>query len=52
MSDEYIYHVLFRPINFIRNACLLLNFSKVYREIPRGNSILTSGHMFEHAYYF
>ena len=53
MLNESIYHYLFRPINLIHNACLLLNFlKKVYKEIPKGNSILANGHMFEHSYYY
>ena len=80
MLNESIYHYLFRAINLIHNACLLLNFSKkctgkflreilfllmatclimsiiklfkkVYKEILKGNSILTNGHMFDHVYY-
>ena len=26
-------------------------FKKVYKKIPKGNSILANGHMFDHVYY-
>ena len=46
MPNKSIYHYLFRPINLIHNACLLLNFLKKCTR-----NIFTNGYMFDDVYY-